>query len=249
MQPDLLKKIGLTKGEIKVYLALFDLGLATKTPISRKSGISQSKTYEVLDKLIKKGLVSQIVQNNVMHFQAALPSKLRAFVEAKKKEIELEEQIVEEIIPQLELKQKTLEKPYSAVVFKGVFGLKTALEEMLIASTKEDEYLAMGVISSKRETYNRYILNWHKERIKKGVPCRIVFSEKGKYFEQYLKMKQTRVGFLENVTPSAIGILGNKVGIFTFEDEPKCLLITSNDVSDSFKQFFISLWNISSEMN
>ena len=46
-----LKRIGLTEGEIKIYLALLDLGQTATGKIIRHSGISGSKVYEVLDRL------------------------------------------------------------------------------------------------------------------------------------------------------------------------------------------------------
>jgi len=49
-----LKEAGLTEGEIRVYLALLELGLSTSGPILEKSGITKSIIYRILDKLIKK---------------------------------------------------------------------------------------------------------------------------------------------------------------------------------------------------
>ena len=62
-----LEKIGLTEGEIKVYLALIELGSSSITSIIKKSGISGSKTYEVLDRLASKGLIAHITKNKVMN--------------------------------------------------------------------------------------------------------------------------------------------------------------------------------------
>lgn len=236
-----LRELGLTDGEIKVFLALFDLGLSTKTPIAKKSKVSQSKVYEILDRLIEKGLVSEILKNNVKHFQAELPSRLKDYLNNKKKKLEFQEKIVQDLIPQLEMKRRKKEGEYSAVVFKGVEGIKTALREML---DEGNEFLAMGVRSSKKEVYNRAILHWHNKRIKKKINARVIFSEKGDYLEKYKKMKFTKIKYLPDITPSAVGILGERVIICTFEEELNCLLIKSKDVSDSFKQFFESLWKI-----
>ena len=60
-----LKSIGLTEGEIKIYLALLELGSSSIGQIIKRSGISGSKTYEVLDRLSQKGLISAILKNNV----------------------------------------------------------------------------------------------------------------------------------------------------------------------------------------
>ena len=62
MDNHLLEKLGLTKGEIKIYFALNELGKATVGPIGEKSKVSKSKIYDILNKLIEKGLVGYIIQ-------------------------------------------------------------------------------------------------------------------------------------------------------------------------------------------
>ena len=58
-----LREAGLTDGEIKVYLALLELGAATTGPIIEKSGIARSIIYQILDKLMQKGLVSMVMKD------------------------------------------------------------------------------------------------------------------------------------------------------------------------------------------
>ena len=55
-------------------------------------------------------------------------------------------------------------------------------------------------------------------------------------------MPLTKIKFLEKITPSSVGILGNKMVIATFGDKTNFLLITSKQVTDSFREFFESLW-------
>ena len=55
-----LTKIGLTEGETKVYAALLDLGETTRTELAKKSGISPSKIYDVVNRLMEKGIVSSV---------------------------------------------------------------------------------------------------------------------------------------------------------------------------------------------
>ena len=75
MQLEELEQIGLTKGEIKVYVALLELGESTKTPIARKSEVSPGKVYDVLERLLRKGLVSTIKMFGEMsEYQAAVDS-------------------------------------------------------------------------------------------------------------------------------------------------------------------------------
>ena len=87
MNERILQEAGLTKGESKVYLALVLLGESSVTPIAREAKVSLSKIYEILENLIKKGLVSSIVKNNVKHFSAAEPERILDYLEKKKEDI------------------------------------------------------------------------------------------------------------------------------------------------------------------
>ena len=68
MDTKLLEEIGLTKTEIKLYLALLKLGQSTTTGIVREAQVHASKVYEFLDKLIQKGLVTYVIKANKRYF-------------------------------------------------------------------------------------------------------------------------------------------------------------------------------------
>jgi len=71
-----LLKLGLTEGEAKVYIALSGLGSSTVGAIVKKSGVAYSNIYDILNRLIEKGIVSYIIKSKTKYFQAASPSNL-----------------------------------------------------------------------------------------------------------------------------------------------------------------------------
>jgi sugar-specific transcriptional regulator TrmB len=58
---DVLKKLGLTLNEARVFYALSGIGKSTAKSISKNSGIAREVVYQVLPSLQKKGLVEEIV--------------------------------------------------------------------------------------------------------------------------------------------------------------------------------------------
>ena len=62
-EKQLLEEIGLTRGEIKVYLTLLKLGETTTGKIIEEAQISSGKIYEILEKLIKKSIHKQFPFN------------------------------------------------------------------------------------------------------------------------------------------------------------------------------------------
>ena len=84
MNKQILKDAGLTEGEIKVYLALLELGDTTTGPLVDKSGVARSIVYQILERLIEKGLASYIVKDKTKYYQAADPNKLLDYAQKRK---------------------------------------------------------------------------------------------------------------------------------------------------------------------
>ncbi len=245
MDTKLLEDIGLTKGEITVYLTLLKLGETTTGKIIEEAQISSGKIYEILNKLMKKGLVSYIIKEKTKYFTASSPNRILDFLHEKEKELETKEKLLEKELPfLLELKKSKKEK-YETTLFKGFKGIQTAIFEALENLTKENKVLALGIRSTKDEKYNILWKKWHKLRIEKKIKCNMIFSDKEtNYYKLFKKMRLTEVKTLQGITPSAIDIIGNKVLIFTYKDEPSCLSITNDEISKSFTTFFETLWKI-----
>ena len=245
MNEKLLEDIGLTKGEIKVYLTLLKIGETTTGKIIEEAQISSGKIYEILNKLIKKGLVSYIIKEKTKYFQAASPNRIIDFLHEKEEELKNKELELKKELYNLSNLQKD-NKKYEATLYIGLKGIQTAIFEALSnIDRKKGEVLAMGIRSSKDEKYNLLWKRWHRERIKKRIMCKAIFSDKDtEYFNAFQKMAYTYVKTLKGITPSAIDIIGGQILIFTYEERPSCLSVKNLEIATSFKTFFETLWRI-----
>ena len=68
-----LKAIGLRENEAKVYLSLLRLGSVKAGKVSKNAELDRSSTYNALNLLLKKGLVSYITINKVRYYQVSNP--------------------------------------------------------------------------------------------------------------------------------------------------------------------------------
>ena len=68
-----LKNIGLTEKEAKVYLATLRKSSQTATEIAKEAKINRVTTYSILEKLLKKGLISTYKKINVQYFDSTDP--------------------------------------------------------------------------------------------------------------------------------------------------------------------------------
>ncbi|MBI4450337.1 hypothetical protein HY642_00035 [Candidatus Woesearchaeota archaeon] len=240
----LLEELGLTKGEITVYLTLLKLGQTTTGKIIQEAGISAGKIYDILEKLIRKGLASYIVKEKTKYFSAAPPARILDYLREKEQKLKTHEEEMQKVLPELEALRKAVEVKYEAVIYKGFRGIQTAAYEALNAMKPGGEVLAMGLISRKEKAYNIMWQKWHQERVKRKLRCRVIFSERGsEYYLLFKKMPLTEVRVLGSVTPAAVDVMGNKTLFFTYL-EPSCLLVTSDEISKSFTEFFCTLWKV-----
>lgn len=232
-----LKELGLTEGEAKVYLALLT-GETTKSGIVKRANISPSIVYEILNKLMKKGLVSSIVVEGKKYFQANNPRILLDWLDSKRK-------LAENLVSML--KQIKNESILFARVYEGLDGLKSMLMDVEKEEFEKNgvkEWLAMGVTSYKKDSFNRFWIYWHsKVRPKYKVRAKFIFSEKNtRYFKAIKKTPLTEIKLIPLSSPTCITITGGSVLIMKYTEPPSFILIKNKDVAETFKGIFESLW-------
>jgi len=233
MDTELLENLGLTKSEIKIYLNLLELNSASASEIAEKSGLYRKNTYDALNRLIKKGLVSSVRVENKRIFNAANPQRLLDFVELRKKEIEA-------MLPELKAIYKSPPLKDDVTVYKGKEGLKTIFEDIIKAKLN---YAKFGSGEKFKEFLPYYYAQYQKKKIENNIRCRAVYSENERN-EAFVKEFIGEVRFLskEFINPSTTIIYGNKVAIIIWKENPLGILINSKEVAESYKYYFELLW-------
>src|SRR3989344_3043331 len=140
----ILEDIGLTKNEIKIYLALLKLGSTATGAILKETKVHASKVYDGLERLADKGLVTHVIIANTKHFKAVNPERLIDFLQDKKKIIEEQEKDILSLLPQLKAMQETGLDETEAEVFKGWKGMETVFSEGIKAMCKGDIWYVLG---------------------------------------------------------------------------------------------------------
>jgi len=240
-----LRKIGLTDGETKVYLALLELGSTTSGKITKRCAISGSKVYEVLDRLQNKGLTNFIIKNGVKHFDAASPERILDYLGERGNEIEKEKASIQKIIPQL-IAKRAVSEPSVAKIFTGWEGLKTANEDIITTLKKGEEWLSMG-LTEQPKLWEEYFTKRQIVRAKKGIIHKHLINEKYKAIHTRRKgLAKTELRFLskELEMPTSIEIYGDKVIIMLITKEnPMAIMIENSAIAKSFRKYFYVLWN------
>lgn len=242
---DSLKAIGLTNSETKVYLALLELGSVTKGPIVDKSGVASSKIYELLEKLIQKGLVSYVIKAGTKYFEAAAPSRILDYLKEKKHELKKQEHNIESFIPELELKRSMAKNESETQVFRGMKGAATSFDDILKELKAGDEYYVLG-ISKFTPHFERFVVNFHRKRAKLGIKCRIIINELAKDTGKKLSpIALTKIKYLkkELFTPVVFIIYKNTTLISVGLDEI-FIQVKSENLAKGLKSYADYMWSI-----
>ncbi len=252
MAEHFLEEIGLTKGEIKVYLSLLSLGQTTTGPIIAESKISSSKVYEILEKLMQKGLVSHIVKNKTKHFQATPPGKLKEYLLTQEKKITEQKQDLEKHLPELMAKFELHKPMQNAEIFLGLPAIRALHWDLVQNIKKDDEWLFFaGLGEPYREAVQKMYLQFSRYRAEIGLQVRGISHESLKTMQEKviktLKTDLYKICYITFPTPSNINIFRNQVVIVSWTENPIAILITSQDIADRFRAFFESTWKIAKE--
>jgi sugar-specific transcriptional regulator TrmB len=248
MQEYYLKELGFTESEERIYVALLKLGSTTTGKIAKESSVSRSKLYEILEKLVKKGIVSHFKKNNVSYFTAAPPSRIIDYL--KNKEETLKKQTKEfegkmSFFENLSLNQQFSQE---AQIFEGVEGIKNVREIALKNSKAKDIFYYFGNPASGHQNVLGYWDDWNARRIKKKIISKIVYNQDAIEFgERRKKQPYTQVKYLpkKGNTPAWVEIYGDIVAIAMKYDKPMSIVINNKFVAESFRMYFEVIWNAS----
>ena len=251
MDLSILKEIGLTEGEIKVYLALLELGSPTTGPIIESSGIARSIIYHILDKLMHKGLVSYVIKEKTKYFQAAEPAKLLEYIDEREVRLENDRKVVERLLPELILKQSEAKKSATNMYF-GFKGIRTAHEHLYAKLKKGEGYLYLGVPAYQPEEQHLYWQKDHLRRVTAGITCRLLFNRDTD--KRILKDRNSYKGadarhMPEGIkTPAAFLIFKDFITIILQSPTAVAVEIINQEVADSFRSYFEEFWNRSEKV-
>lgn len=243
---NILESIGLTKNEIKIYLTLLELGSTTSGAIIKTTGIHTSKVYDGLERLADKGLVTHVIISNIKHFQAVNPERLIDFLDDKKKKIDEQETEIQELLPELKLKQQLGVDETEAEIFRGWKSMETVFNEGIRVMDKNDIWYVLGAYAGEdKERTDALITKVIKKCEKKNMKWKVIYNESARNTFQYEQQSSiTENRFLTQETPATINVYKDVTFIALWIKNPIAFRVKNKKVADSFKTYFKFMWNL-----
>lgn len=248
MNTQLLKEIGFSDNEIKIYLCLLESGTLTAYEIGKKTSIYRAHIYDKLEKLIDKGFVSSLYQSSKKFYQATSPNHIMEYLNEKKNEIIKKEEIAQSLIKELSERQNQSKEDTEINIFKGIEGIKYFLKDII---KEKKEVLISGIDERKyqealpiyMEQYFRDLRNYKiKEKVitmkKENV---VLFKKKTASTTEYRFLKEP------HINPTNTFVYGNKVVIVSWNNPPTAVMMENKNLAETYSNQFKYLWKIASK--
>lgn len=245
METKTLEELGMTRGEIKVYLALLKLGESSTGAIAKESQVSRSKLYLILDRLAKKGLATNVLKGEVSYFRAMEPKRILGYMDEKNKEFNQQREKIEELVKSLEKQDKTSKT--KATLYTGIKAIKNFYLNILDELSSGEEYHVIGVNYGKdKPGIREFFESYHKQRAEKGVKVKMLVNSDAR--EKLVKTTslKSEVRFLPQYLMSEMMVVfyKNKSFLFFLSEEPVGFLMENEEITKGFKSYFNAFWKI-----
>lgn len=238
---DVLKNLGLTNKEAKIYLACTELGSTIVSQISKHAGVNRVTTYDILEKLIKKGFINYFTKNKIKYFSAVKPDTVYKVTKQKTEDLK-------KALP--ELKRLHGDTPHPRIrYFEGLNGIKTIYHDTLTSKTQILNYANSEEIRTYWPQYDQeYVRNRAKKKIylrgiapldKAGLK---VQSENKKYYRNIRLIPRNKYDF-----SNEINIYDNKVSIISFNEGLIGMIIESSEIADTQRTIFKMVWEFAGQ--
>lgn len=243
---NILKKIGLTYQESKVYVSLLELGEAQTGALCIKTKIASSNIYKILETLKNKGLVSTRIKNNIKIFIPSSPEAIYEIFLDKEREIENQRSEIKEII--YKLKNVTAKKEINSnyKYFEGLSGIKSMWLEI---NNKMSPNYIIKIHTARKESYEKFIDFYnihHKLRKQKKIKELMIFPKEDTDLAKKRVDEFTKIKFMELKNDAEWGVFNDVFFIqYIVNKNPKGFLIKDDIFAKTMEQNFDKLWSIS----
>ncbi len=239
MEENILRELGFSEREIKVYLALLTLGQTTVGPIAAKTRMQHSKVYQTLEKLIDKGLVSFVMKSKTKHFEAQDPKHILNLIKEKERKFS-------DILPNLQQMKAFSKEQQIATVYEGEKSINSMFNNILDDLKKGSNYYIFALRGDYHfESCLRFLRKLHMKISEKQSDNRLILhnSIKKIFLKNSGDIKNIKHKFTKLNLPPGLMIIDDKVINWSWGERPTAVEIKSNQIAEQYKTFFLEVWN------
>lgn len=238
-----LDPLGLSKNEAEIYRALLSGGELRPADLARQTKIHRRNIYDVIDRLMEKGLVIETIGRRETYFLAVDPNKLLELIEEKR-------EALNQALPGLNALYHTAPEQQSVVVYRGVAGYERLLRAMLREGSDVSSFGSKGVWRELQgaTAYRQFLASSRSRGMSFRYLCDPQIGETKQTLEfpersecRYLPRNACPVGGIE-IFGTHVAIVSRQV-LFRLGDDFVCTVIVNARFASSARSWFELVWN------
>ena len=229
-----LEDIGLTPKEADVYLALVGMKSVSMSEIMARANVSRKSIYEIMQRLLDRGLVSYTIKDGKKRFNAANPERLLEILKKK-------EENLRAVLPEILAKYREDAERTTVEVFLGIDGIRTVSDKIL--AVRKPMYAVSG--NAEMHSHLKYYTPaFVKKRVLLNIKRSVVYNEGVRKMNLDLPLTEIRYVPEEYNSPIQFTVYGDNVNLLIYSDVPVAVHIQNSDIAKSFMNHFKLMWAI-----
>lgn len=246
MLSNILTLFELNDRERKVFTKLLEIGGQPASQIARFLELPRNTTRDILDRLVKKGLLTCSQKGNTHYYTLETPQNILRHLEIQKKKAidQLDSQIdfIKKFGDELQPHKYSPTRP-RVTFYEGEDGLRRVYEDTLSA---KEPILAYASLETMYASLPGYFPEYFKRRAKKKIPIRAIFPDckeaRERQKEDSKELRESTLVPQKNyqLTPE-INIYDNKFIMVSWK-EKLAVMVESKEISQAMKVIFELAW-------
>ena len=241
---EILQQMGLGGKKTEIYLAALELGSASVIEISKKAGIKRTTCYDILQDLIRDGLISETVKGKRHLFVGEDPAKIQRNLRNKEK-------LFSEILPQLQSMHNARGGKPKIRFYEGKEGLKEVYEDTLKYGGEILAFASYEAVSLLGKDWARDYL---KKRVAKDIYAKVIAPKTEFLLKDFIAMDQLQRRSTKLIDAKKypfsieINLYGHNMVALMSAKEEIGLIIEGQEIHNTFKLIFQLLWDLLPEI-
>ena len=235
MLQNIIENIGLTQKEARIYLAALEIGSNPVSKIATKAKLNRVTTYDIIEKLAKRGLVSSFTRAKVKFYSATDPELVVNDFKKKVEEMETALPVLKQMNGEAANKPKVMS-------YESIEAIKTIFKDAL---STDGEILICSNIKETELHWPTFMMDFEKKRMEYELPLRLITinDSRGQFMREYDDefQRTTRLIAGEANFKATRIIYGNKVAMISFAAQTG-VLIEDVEICESQKALFETNW-------
>lgn len=240
----------ITSKEQQILAYLYQTQNCTVGNLAKVTNINRTTLYPILGKLIKKGLVTSTIQNNITIYEALSPEFIYEWLKKKNQEHTEQTSQLKNWVKQISKTSPAPSLISKIKYFEGVDAVKTMYSDTWRDNKDKMIYAITDVKAAVNTLETFFYKEYMPARIARRVKVKDLMTENKEGYNEvkvsnkYLREAKLAKGLFENLNVE-INIYSNKVAIVAFDKVKPCGLIIENEkISSAMKNIFEHIWKL-----